>query len=85
MSIGSVDNSKNGEHMWRAYNVGLGGREGVVYLTTVHVHAALVLLYWALAFWAGLGVGQDPVQILALRAVFANPVRHRHAVHLPHP
>lgn len=56
--------------------------ELVLALTAGHMHAALILLYGPLALGAGLGVGQDPVQILALRAVLYNPLLHCLAVHL---
>lgn len=51
-------------------------------LAARHVHAALVLLDGALALGALLGVRQDPVQVLALCAVFQDPLAHRLAVHL---
>ena len=51
-------------------------------LAAHHVHAPLVLLYGALALGAGLGVCQDPVGILTLCTVLAQPHAHSHAVHL---
>ena len=52
-------------------------------LAAHHVHAALVLLYGPLAFGAGLGVGQNPIGVLALSVVFAQPHCNCLAVHLP--
>lgn len=49
-----------------------------------HVHAAVVLLDGPLALGARFGVGQDPVEVLALRAVLQQPLRDRGAVHLQH-
>ena len=46
------------------------------------MHAALVLLYGPLALGTLLGVGQDPIQILALCAVLQDPCVHCVAVHL---
>ena len=51
-------------------------------LTAHHVHAALVLLYRTLALGAGLCVGQDPVGVLTLCAVLAQPLVDCFAVHL---
>ena len=56
--------------------------ELVAALAAGHVHAALVLLDGPLALGAGLGVGQDPVQVLRLCAVLDDPLLHRLAVHL---
>ncbi len=51
-------------------------------LTAHHVHAPLVLLYGPLALGAGLGVGQNPVGILALCTVLAQPHVHCLTIHL---
>lgn len=51
-------------------------------LAAGHVHAALVLLNWPLALGALLRVRQNPIQVLALRAVFQDPLVHSLAVHL---
>ena len=56
--------------------------ELVAALAACHVHAALVLFDGPPALGALLGVRQDPVQVLALRAVLQNPLPHRVAVHL---
>lgn len=51
-------------------------------LAAHHMHAPLGLLYGPLAFGAGLGVGQNPVGILTLSAVLAQPHVHSCTVHL---
>lgn len=51
-------------------------------LAAHHVHAALGFLYGPLALGAGLGVCQDPVGILTLCAVLAQPHAHSCTVHL---
>ena len=51
-------------------------------LAAHHVHAPLVLLYGSLALGAGLGVGQDPVGVLTLRAVLAQPHVDGCTIHL---
>ena len=47
-----------------------------------HVHAALVLLDRPSALGAGLGVCQDPVQVLTLRAVLDDPLLDCLTIHL---
>lgn len=46
------------------------------------MHAALVLLDGPVALGAGLGVGQDPVQVLTLSTVLRDPLAHSVAAHL---
>mmetsp|Transcript_2487 Transcript_2487/g.6457 ORF Transcript_2487/g.6457 Transcript_2487/m.6457 type:complete len:321 (-) Transcript_2487:277-1239(-) len=59
--------------------------ELVLALRACHVHAALVLLDGSLALGARLGVCQDPVHVLRLRAVLHEPCLHSGAVHRPVP
>jgi len=51
-------------------------------LTAHHVHATLVLFYGSLALGAGFGVGQNPVGILTLCTVLAQPHADSLTVHL---
>ena len=51
-------------------------------LGAAHVHAALILLDRPLALGAGLGVGQDPVQVLRLCTVLHQPLLHCLAIDL---
>jgi hypothetical protein len=51
-------------------------------LAAGHMHAPLVLLNGPVALGAGLGVGQDPVEVLTLRAVLGDPLAHSVARHL---